>query len=275
MQVQNRINNQQWPRCRTVALSDDVLHCSLALDRRYVLTEAYKYDLHIRFANAKTDHDLIQFVLAWGPLDLSDGQMVSSDASFSLSDFRTFQRWLKAVLDLLAAFKSADGERIALREFIEADYEQERNSPASLDEPISWMMLKQEFAITGAVVAWINGAAIGEVRAATDLLLPLVVVRPVSGDFLFRRRRNRGEVEARWAIDNLREALFWMVWYDEFTKHPINCCQECRKVFRSDTAHARKYCSRECAHRATGRNWQRRRRASLRTSKRNQRSEEK
>ncbi len=276
MKVQHYINKDVWPRCREVTLRDGILHCSLANERTYVLTEAYRYDLHIRFANAKTDHDLTQFVRDWGPLDLSEKEKLDNTASIPLSDFRIFQRWLNAVLHLLAAFKGEAGdERTALREFVEAEYENERNFPAPLDEPLSWSILRQQFAVTGSIGDWVSGASMGEVRTATDSLLHLVVVLPASGELVFRRRRNRGEVEARWAIDNLKEALCWMVWYDEFTQHPIICCQECRKVFRGETAHARKYCSHECGHRATARKWQRRKREALRSSKRNQRRERK
>ena len=136
MKVQHHINpEQRWPRCQAVTLNDGILHCSLALQQTYVLTEAYRHDLHIRFANTKTDHDLTEFIRLWGPLDLSEGQKLSAAASFPLSNFRTFQRWLRAVLDLLAAFKSGEGERTALQEFLEADYEKERSSSAPLAEP--------------------------------------------------------------------------------------------------------------------------------------------
>jgi hypothetical protein len=231
-----------------------------------VFTEAYRYDLHIQFANARTDQELIGFLRAWGPLWLSDAQKEESMASYPISRVRAFQRWLKAVMGLLAAFKSAHDERIALREFLEAEREKEDNSPAPAAEPISWMILKSRFEIAAAVPDWVSALPLEELRIATDLILRLVVLLPITGEFVFRRRHNRGEIEARWAISDLEEALSWMVWYDEFTRHPLICCQECRKVFRGTTAHARKYCSQECAHRATAREWQRRKRASSRTS---------
>jgi len=263
-----------------VTLNDGILHCSLALET-YALPEAYKHDLHIQFANADTDKDLIAFVRNWGPLSLSEAEKRTSAASVSLSKLRAFQRWLKAVQGILAAFKRAKGEREALRQLLEAEYEWESYSPSPHPEPVSWSLLRawltaQRMEMTGTIADWLSSAGIASVRSVTEPILSHVAAWPITGEFVFQRRRNRGEVEARWAIDDLKDALRWMVWYDEFTKHPIICCQECRKVFRSETAHARKYCSYECAHRATGREWQRRKRATLRrSSKRNQRTERK
>ncbi len=68
--VQHHINAivaGSWPRCRDVILRGDVLHCTLDYSQSYGLVEAYKYDPHIRFANAKTEQDLIAFIRAWGP----------------------------------------------------------------------------------------------------------------------------------------------------------------------------------------------------------------
>lgn len=275
MPIQHHINDMRWPRCRAVTLTDAILHCSLDFGPAFVLVEAYRRDLHIQFANANTDEGLIAFVRAWGPLSMSQRDKDAAAVSLPLGKVRAFQRWLRAVIGSLAAFKKAKGEREALLELLEAEYGQEQYSPAPLPEPVSWSLLRawlkvQGIEFTGTVADWLSSADIGSVRSATEMILSHVAAWPVAGEFVFRRRGNRGEVEARWAIDDLKDALRWMVWYDEFTKHPIICCQECRRVFRGETAHVRKYCSYECAHRATGREWQRRKRTALRSSKRNQ-----
>jgi hypothetical protein len=262
MQMQDRINTIQgrWASCQSVVLRDGLLHCSLATDLTYVLTDAYENDLHIRFANAETDRDLIAFVGSWGPLYLSEEQARCGVASLPLSYCRALQRWIRALLDLLTAFKRAVGERIALTEFIEAEYECERNSPFSPNEPLSLALLRHNFEIIGNIVDWAEGANLLAVRSATDFLVPLASVGPKGAQLVCRRRRDKRRVEASWMVFNLEDALRWMVWYDEFTQHPILCCQECRKVFRGETAHARKYCTHECGHRATARNWQRNKR---------------
>lgn len=275
IKLQNRINtiDGRWASCQSVVLRDGVLHCSLATERTYVLTEAYENDLHIRFANAETDHDLIAFVRGWGPLYLSEEQARSGAASLPLSYCRAVQRWLRALLDLLAAFKRAVGERAALLEFIEAEYEYEHNSPFPPNEPGSLAALRHRFGISGNIVDWAKGADLSAVRSATDFLVPFASVGPQGAHLVCRRQRGQRQVQASWMVFNLEDALRWMVWYDEFTQHPILCCQECRKVFRGETAHARKYCTHECGHRATARNWQRnKRKVLLGRSKRKQRT---
>jgi hypothetical protein len=255
VQLNNRVNTLQdgkWPRCQDVISRDGELRCTLALDQTYDLTAAYKSDLHIRFANAHTDSRLIAFVRAWGPLYLPNAQ-VPQDGVVSLPLHRchAYRRWLRAFLNLLSAFKWAENERAALLEFLHAEDERYDGEPESL------RLLQNAFRITGAIADWVNRAELRTVRAATDYLVPIAPVHPLLVNLTCRRERNERYVAAGWTFLNLEEALRWMVWYDEFTQHPIICCQDCRTVFRVDSAHARKYCSPECAHRATARIWQR------------------
>jgi hypothetical protein len=248
----NTINSGEWRRCRDVTRRDGMLECTLAPDQKYNLTAAYRSDLHIRFANARTDHELIAFVRAWGPLYLPNSQVPQDGVVLlPLRRCRTYQRWLKAFLNLLSAFKWAENEREALLEFLEAEDERYEGESASL------MLLKNAFHVTEPTADWVNGADLQMVRAATNYLVPIAPVHPLLVNLTCRRGGNRRYVAADWTFLNLEEALRWMVWYDEFTQHPIVCCKDCRTVFRVDSGHARKYCTPECAHRATARMWQR------------------
>jgi len=271
MEVNNHINSwdrDRWVRCQRVTLRDGALACTLAPEQTYSLTQAYKCDLHIRFANALTDHDLIAFMRAWGPLYIPNFQATPTGlVSLPLSYCRAFQRWLKALVDLLAAFKWAEDERAALQEFAEAEYEDARNSALHSDEPPVMPFLRHKFGISGDILDWVRNADLRAVRTATDFLVSLAQVGPQGAHLVCCRSRGRRYVEADWTISTLEDALRWMVWYDEFTKHPIVCCQECRKVFRAESAHLRKYCTHECAHRATARVWQRNKRARQRAGR--------
>lgn len=260
----------RWPRCRNVTLRDGVLTCALDFERTYGLIEAYKYDPHIQFANAQTERDLIAFVRAWGPL-IVDPE-TPNVMHLRLSQCRALQRWFRALFDLLAAFKRAEGEREVLQTFIEAEYGTLRGLPAEI-ETNSLLSLRHEFHIDGNILEWIRGADLRTVRAVTDCLIPQLPIGPGKAYLVCRREHNHRYVEAGWTVSTLEDALRWMVWYDEFTQHPILCCQECRKVFRGETAHARKYCTHECGHRATARNWQRNKRKVSRSHrKRKQRT---
>jgi hypothetical protein len=58
-------------------------------------------------------------------------------------------------------------------------------------------------------------------------------------------------------LHSLWDALRWMLFFDEWNDRPPMVCQECPKIFRPSSAHKMKYCSPECAHRATNRAWRR------------------
>lgn len=261
MQLNNRINRLEsgkWVRCQDVSVRKGMLYCTLAPDQTYDLAEAYKSDLHIRFGNATTERDLIAFVRSWGPLYFPNSQIPETGkVSLPLNYCRTYQRWQKALIGLLNAFRQADCERESLQKYIEAEYESARLSRTDSGDPASLMLLKHNFGIRGDVIDWAKGADLRSVRAATDFLVPLAPVHPLGFNLVCRRERKLRYVEANWTFRNLLEALHWMIFYDEFRQHPIICCDDCQKVFRADSAHIRKYCSPECAHRATARIWQR------------------
>jgi hypothetical protein len=267
-EVNNRINEViargRWPRCEAVSLNDDgVLRYSLALDT-YDLTEAYKSDLHIRFVNAETDTEVIEFVKSWGPLHAIWTAHISDPASSHLSDFRMCQRWLRAFMDLCAAFKKAKREHATLLEFVEAESElcrsRTRISPGL-------QHLRFTCGIDGSIGDWLKAADLQTVRNAADSLIS-IAWNPVRMTVSCRRERKRRWIETRYRFTDLEDALVWMVFNDEITKHLVMVCRECRKMFRVDSARVRKYCSNDCGHRATGRDWQRRKRKEERAAAR-------
>ena len=256
MKVQHRIDvgHGRWASCKSVTLRDDVLHCTLEPKQTYDLTEAYEDDLHIRFANANSDKELIAFVRGWGPLYIPNWQIPPDGVvSLPLSRCRAYQRWIKALLDLHVAFKQAEHEQEALLAFLEA--EQESDSP---DEPVSFVMLRPSFNIAGNVLDFAKSANISTIQALIRYLIPIVSGTMSGANLVCRNQGKNRRLEAGWDIPDLHGAIRWMIWYDEFTKHPVICCQECRKVFRGETAHARKFCGEVCAKRVSARNWRKR-----------------
>jgi hypothetical protein len=237
-----------------VLLRAGMLHCELDFNRTYVLIEAYKFDLHVEFANAKTDQQLIAFVRRWGPPFLNPKSLGVMDLNFD--KFRDAQRRFNAVLGVLHAFKEAEGEREALLAFIAADHKVFEDG---LEELALYWRLKDGFPIDGSIAAWVGSADLPTVRAAMDFLIPQLVHGP-NPELVCRRSRERNRLEADWNIYDLEAALEWMVWYDEFTQNPLVCCKDCRKVFRGESARPRTYCTEECGHRATARDAMRKRR---------------
>jgi hypothetical protein len=257
------INRGEWASCKSVTLRDGVLHCSLELNRTYVLTEAYENDLHIRFANANKDQELIDFVRGWGPLYMLNGQIPANGVVYlPLNRCRAYQRWIKALLDILTAFKQAEREQEALLAFLKA--EQENQFP---DAPVSFVLLKHSFNIAGDVVDWVKSANISTVQAVINYLIPFSSGTMNGVNLVCRQQGKKRRLEAGWEIPDMQSAIRWMIWYDEFTMHPVVCCPECRKVFRGETTRVRKYCSEKCGHNATARRAMKKKRTAGRTER--------
>ncbi|HEY2466811.1 MAG TPA: hypothetical protein VGI45_03070 [Terracidiphilus sp.] len=237
--------------CRNVTLRDGVLYCHLERDKRYVLTEAYEDNLHVRFANADSEKELVDFIRGWGPLWIPHPYPSDDVVSLPLAECRAYQKQMKALIGALTAFKWGKGEREALEELIEAF------GVISGEDQIKSMIPNWT---TGSVGDWVKGATLPDVRAVTNLFAAVIGGGqfPLNLTFLWRGKRRR--VLAGWNFGSLRDALHWMVWYDEFTKHPVICCAECRTIFRGEDARPRKYCSDKCAHKATARDAMRKKR---------------
>jgi len=259
-QYKQRTNTTEcaWTSCRNVKLRDGVLYCLLEPDKRYILMEAYEDNLHVRFANAESDQDLMDFIRGWGPLWIPQPHPSDGVVSLPLADCRAYQKQMKALIGALTAFKWGNGEREALGELIEAF------RVLSGEDGIKWNIPNWT---AGCAEDWIKGASLSDVRAATNSLATVIVGSQFPISLTFAGRGKRRRVLAGWNFGSLRDALHWMVWYDQFTNHPVVCCAECRTVFRGENARPRKYCSVECGHRATAREAMRRKRAAERTGR--------
>lgn len=253
MQEQQRTNatESEWRSCKSVTLRDGVLHCVLEPEKSYVLIEAYENNLHVRFANADSDKELMDFIRAWGPLWIPDAILIPNGqippggvVDLPLARCREYQKQMKALIGALTAFEWGEREREALEELIQ--------SGIAMNGDL-FSTIADIWGIQGDALEWVKSASIADVRSATNHLVESIVTSMFSLKLSLRRSRTQRIVEAGWSFIDLEHALRWMVWYDEFTRHPVICCPECRKVFRGETARPRKYCSSECGHRATAR----------------------
>lgn len=253
-QGQQRTNDisVEWHSCKTVTVRDGVLHCLLETEKPYDLAEAYEDSLHVRFANADSDKELMDFIRAWGPLYIPNG-LIPPDkmVRLPLALCRAKQRQIKAVIGALTAFKWGKGEREALEELIQAE-------SATGKDVLS--LFAAILRIRGDALEWAKSASLQDVRIATNSLVETIVCAQFPLKLTFLRKRDRRQVVAGWRFFSMEDALRWMIWYDEFTKHPVICCPECWRVFRGETKRFRKYCSETCGHKATAREAMRRKR---------------
>ena len=252
-----------WPRCASVEVRNGFFYCELALDRQYDLVEAYRKTPHIQFMNCKTIEDLQSFTRAWGPLYLvltpGSEDIRLGKATRRVDECEAHRRWLRSLKSLLDACRGRADERGALKEFLaaEADIERTSNTYQPGQIPIFHTVLQQSFGYGGDSVGWAASTDIRSVRKALALSVEAHVVAP-AGCLRLKPRRNGFVIEPSFSLSTLWEALRLMIWLDEWYGWPPPACLECHRIFPQLTAHERKYCSTECAHRATNREWRRR-----------------
>jgi hypothetical protein len=99
-----------------------------------------------------------------------------------------------------------------------------------------------------------------QVEAAVTQLISTSELHGSPSRFTVEQHRGGKVLRASLGISNLVDALNWMVWQDVAQNHPIRFCVECRGLIDFKTQHAKKFCSQECAHRKTAREWQQRKR---------------
>lgn len=244
MKVQNRVKQEQtvkWPRCKTAQVDGDRLVCALDWERQYDLVRVYRYRPHIAFLNLKTDDDLVRFVLWWGPLWLYGP---SGEPEGGKQRYWAFHRKLKALVNLIQAFKSRDtvARRATIQEYADA----QNDDPRKLREFVYSSK-------AGDDRRWILRASPRELRAVAEFCIATCFT--VTSCLVCTWRDDRAEIGWAYAITSLEKAIEWMLWHDLAGRRPLTFCHECRSAFIPDSAHQRKYCSPECGHRVAARNW--------------------
>ncbi len=216
----------------------------------------------MQFLNCKTIADLRSFTRAWGPLYL-DQTRGKEDIRFGkavrrLDECEAHRRWLRAVKRMIDACRGIEDERNSLIEFLAAEVDMERTSntykPGKV--PIFHDLLRLQYHFEGDAVTWATSSDADSVKKVLAYSVETYVRAPL-GSLAVETTRKGFVVKPSFLLSSLWEALTWMLWFDEWNRWPPVACRECHKVFRPLTAHKKKYCTHECAHRATNREWRR------------------
>lgn len=261
MQVQHHVNAIPfgfWPRCRTVGIDRNRLQCVLDPARAYNFVDAYRYAPHKQFLNVKTEAGLAGFVRTWGPLYLVHHDKRSEPVS-EIIVYWKFQRWFCGLVKLVQTFEQPRSGlkslRESLREFLRAEKEWHVDDLGTLS-------LSYLFRVPQDPDQWVPNADEPLIREVAAFCVKTSLKVSVALQATVRARHC--EVRAGPEVHTLQDAIQWMYWQDVFLKRPVLCCPECRTFFLPTTAHARKFCSFECAHRVAARNNARKRRAARR-----------
>ncbi len=211
------------------------------------------------------------FVKAWGPLYLRLDQPCAGVVTHALPEYHATRRRLAAILGLINGIGEAAVERERLQEYLTAVGEIYRRSNTydpGIDS-VGHFVVRSVVGAQGPITEWAKQAKVTEIRSAIKAVLHTSVLAPAS----FLKVVVRGKksiVTTQWALPTLETALSWMVWYDVYRNDPLYCCGECRKFFKSESRHERKFCddpNTKCAKRASGRNWRRKDLANKRLAK--------
>jgi hypothetical protein len=262
MKAQHDINDPvsgNWCRCERIEFVGETANWELKTDGWYSYFEAYQKSPHRQLVDAVDDSGLRTFVKAWGPLRSS---LTAWEGSDPIESYRSERDRLSAIVRLLSSVEVRQTQRSALIELSELSHKDKGIE-------IAVYSLGAIFRIAGSLHVgfneeirhWLEIATPDQIDSATISLLPMLGPPWGVEHTFFAQRTARGNIlKADIGLDGLSDALHWMIWQDVFQSHPYRFCAECRKLIKQDTRHEKKFCSHECAHRKTAREWQQRKR---------------
>jgi hypothetical protein len=262
-----------WRPARDAWVDDDFLWCELDSTHAYELMQAYSRAPHVRFLNAKSDDDLLDFVVTWGPLAIPESAPVGK-SRLSIRDYRLFQTELRATNGLLLALQEGKGEGQALTQFL--TLAEERQQALSLgaahmpsttilnlqmilqDDPLV-QPLARRYVDKNTESTRILASRLGWIASASVVALRQAIAHLINKECQLTARLysnvHSGTVSVQWELHTLEDALVWMVYQSALDTRLPQTCPECRKVFQSETRHAKKFCSPKCAHCCAARRW--------------------
>jgi hypothetical protein len=195
----------------------------------------------------------------------------------TLPECHARRRELAALIGLINAIQDDTMERESLQEYLEAEIERSRveRESLSLRHPGQHIYqiddfkpsIRRAFSVQGSLSDWVAQASMTEIRSALEYVVEGTSIAPHSVLRVIRQGK-KSAVKNQWQFVSLEGALRSMVWCDLDRRDPLYCCQECRRFFKSESKHERKFCDDpRCAKRAAGRNWRRRDLARKRLAK--------
>jgi hypothetical protein len=251
-------NGAGWCRCKSVTFVGETAAWELSRTGGYEFLDAYKQTPHRQLIQATDDDSLRVFIKAWGPLTYPLNDWQGCDP---VSDYRQTRDMLRAWVGLLSAVGRTENLREGTIEILRQEHED--LFPLNTTARHHLGILQDHLApIDHTLQDRLRSLPAKELGAMCRKLLGLF---PLSTDLshsslVLDKSRYGFKVKAAFTFDSLQNALYWMVWQDILQDHPFHFCADCRKLIQPDTRHEKKFCSPECAHRKTAREWQQRKR---------------
>jgi hypothetical protein len=244
-----------WHGCKSVKIEGDVLRYELSPNRSYALIDAYQDGPHRELIAAQSDDALRIFVRKWGPL-----RWLTMQGQDSLAWYKSARDLLATTVRLIVATEQGINQRPELLTLI-------RLGEFAFNSLPTFLRLRQDWEpFLDDPETWFQNAPESDV----DLLCTQFLDQyPITAGprFFVEGRGKKRMVRAGLFVNNLMEALLWMVWQDVYRKAPFEFCAECGKLIQSDNRHTHKFCpGGSCARRRTDREHKRKVRATAKKS---------
>lgn len=246
----------KWRSCSHISIDGDTLQWELSDTKRYGILEAYSRGRpHREFMAAGSDDRLKLFVRKWGPLRHPPQERTGRD---SVQWYRDVRDDLTATVGLIGAI----GDRSKLRPALLNVIRLREFSLNSLNTLLQ--MTRRWNAVCSDPEKWCENAPVDEIEALCE---QFVNEFPLAWGprFVVVKRNRRNVVRSSLFINNLLEALPWMVWQDIFREEPFSFCQDCGNFILREGGREWKFCDSVCAKRnADRKSWRRRHGKNLR-----------
>lgn len=262
MKVQDHINlidGASWCRCKRVEFIGETASWELSRTGRYSFSEAYQMTPHRQLIRAKDDESLRGFVKAWGPLSHVLNDWSGSDP---LKTYRTERDRLTALVRLIASVREPETQRSALLELAKAP------PTDGYKWAVVWGLARRsaQLPVPNLPREWLVAATPKQLEIVTETVISAFAAPFAATKFTAEPKGGSYSLKASLNLKSLPRALNWMVWHDLYNNRPMQFCVECRDLIDSTTKHAKRFCSPECAHRKTAREWQRKKRKGKETN---------
>lgn len=253
-----------WYRCKSVTFEGETAIWELSRTGHYDFLDAYRMTPHRQLVRATDDDSLRVFVKAWGPLRTVLGEWSGSDP---IDAYRKARDRVTVASRILASVEEPDLQRAALQGLV-TSLSADKLFPALLEGLRKGYRVPSDVGdcVDGNHLQWVESLTKNQRREVIAEIVPIFAVSAISPRYRVERSRAGNVLKASLAIQNLMEAMTWMIWQDVFQNHPMQFCVECRKLIEFKTHHAKKFCSFNCAHRRTARESARRKREEERKS---------
>jgi hypothetical protein len=237
-----------WCRCAAVSINGDAVSWTLKAGGEYDFLSAYSHRTHQELIEADSDNGLVAFMRRWGPLrKLKDG-------NDSVSWYRCKRDSLTATARLLDSIEQRADQRPALLALLNCGdeapqlffrfYRRELRIPGDPDAGID-----------GELKKWCESSSAAEVERVCLKLVEEIPMTCVPR-FTVKKQGRRNVVQAGLFVNNLAEAVKWMLWQDVFQMAPIRFCPECHSLIEQSDKRKRKFCqNNSCAKKVADRKY--------------------